>query len=79
MNDFVFHQVSLNQIIDEYRSSNEFKNDKNGKKLYERIDKELRARNKSRNEIIEMVVDYLSQNDKPSIDKIVEFLKKQFE
>ncbi len=79
LNDFVFHQVSLNQIIDEYRSSNEFKNDKNGKKLYERIDKELRARNKSRNEIIEMVVDYLSQNDKPSIDKIVEFLKKQFE
>jgi hypothetical protein len=79
LNDFVFHQVSLNQITDEYRSSNEHLNDNNGKKLYERIDKELRARNKSRNEIVEMVVEYLTVNDKPSIDKIVDFLKGQFE
>ncbi|GEP98517.1 ATP-dependent nuclease [Chitinophaga cymbidii] len=79
LNDFVFHQVSLNQIIDDYRGQNEHLNDSNGKKLYERIDKELRARNKSRTEIIEMVVDYLTQNDKKSIDKIVTFLKKQFE
>lgn len=79
LNDFVFHQVSLNQIIDEYRNSNESSNDNNGKKLYERIDKELRARNKSRTEIVDMVVDYLIINDKPSIDKIVDFLKKQLE
>lgn len=79
LNDFVFHQVSLNQIIDDYRSVNENVNDKNGKKLYERIDKELRERNKSRNEIIEMVVEYLTANDKPSIDKISDFLKKQLE
>ena len=77
LNDFVFHQVSLNQIIDEYRSSNEHTKDANGKRLYERIDKELRARNKSRNEIIEMVVDYLTSNDKTSIEKISAFLKKQ--
>lgn len=79
LNDFVFHQVSLNQIIDDYRSSNDCNNDNNGKKLYSRIDNELRARNKNRTEIIEMVVDYLTQNDIASITKIVDFLKKQFE
>lgn len=79
LNDFVFHQVSLTQIIDEYRNANEETNDNNGKKLYERIDKELRARNKSRTEIIEMVVEYLIKTDKASIDKIVDFLKKQLE
>lgn len=78
LNDFVFHQVSLNQIIDEYRSSGESEKDNNGKKLYSRIDSELRARNKDRNEIIEMVVDYLTENDQNAVDKIVDFLKKQF-
>lgn len=79
LNDFIFHQVSLNQIIDDYRSCNEHIKDANGKKLYERIDKELRARNKSRSEIVEMVVDYLTDNDKVSIAKISSFLKKQLE
>ncbi|WP_124643367.1 ATP-dependent nuclease [Amniculibacterium aquaticum] len=79
LNDFVFHQVSLNQIVDDYRNSAEHTKDLNGKKLYERIDNELRARNKSRTEIIEMVVDYLTANDQPRIEKITLFLKKQLE
>lgn len=79
LNDFVFHQVSLNQILDNYRSSNEYIKDKNGKKLYERIDRELRARNKNRNEIVEMIVEYLIDNDKGNIDKIIDFLKKQLQ
>ncbi|WP_312820484.1 ATP-dependent nuclease [Kaistella carnis] len=79
LNDFVFHQVSLNQIIDDYRSSNEHIKDNNGKKLYERIDKELRARNKNRSEIVEMIVEYLTANDKQNVDKIIDFLKKQLQ
>ena len=75
----MFHQTSLNQITDEYRSSGEHLNDSNGKKLYERIDKELRARKKNRTEIIEMVVDYINQNNKESLDKITNFLKTQLE
>lgn len=78
LNDFVFHQVSLNQIIEEYRNSGEYKNDDNGKKLYERIDKELRARKKGRADIVEMVVEYLIENQIAVVDKIVNFLKKQF-
>jgi energy-coupling factor transporter ATP-binding protein EcfA2 len=79
LNDFIFHQVSLNQIIEEYKSSGESENDNNGKKLYSRIDSELRARNKDRNEITEMIVDYLTENDQESVRKIVEFLKKQLQ
>jgi hypothetical protein len=79
LNDFVFHQVSLNQIIDEYRNANEQVKDNNGKRLYERIDKELRARNKSRTEIVEMVVEYLIKTDMTNINKIVNFLKNQLE
>lgn len=79
LNDFVFHQTSLNKITDEYRSSNEYTNDGNGKKLYERIDKELRARKKNRTEIIEIVVDYLYQNNQDSLDKITAFLKNQLQ
>ena len=79
LNDFVFHQTSLNQITDEYRSSNEHIHDNNGKKLYERIDKELRARKKSRTEIIEMVVDYLNLNNQESLEKVTNFLKTQLQ
>lgn len=78
LNDFVFHQVSLNQIIEEYRSSGEYKLDNNGKKMYARIDSELRERNKDRSEIVEMLVDYLIENDESSVNKIIEFLQKQF-
>lgn len=79
LNDFVFHQVSLTHIIDAYKNSGESLNDNNGKKLYNRIDDELRARNKSRNEIIEMLVDYLIDNRSSEVQKLVDFLKKQFE
>jgi energy-coupling factor transporter ATP-binding protein EcfA2 len=79
LNDFVFHQVSLNQIIDAYKSSGEYGRDSNGKKFYERVDSELRNRNKSRNEIIEIIVDYLIESRDAQIQKIVVFLRKQFQ
>ncbi|WP_175623094.1 ATP-dependent nuclease [Chryseobacterium schmidteae] len=79
LNDFVFHQTSLNQIVEQYRNSNEFIKDGNGKRFYEKIDNELRLRNKNRTEIVEMVVDYLIENETENINKITNFLKKQFE
>lgn len=79
LNDFVFHQVSLNTIIENYKNIVSLGSDNNGKKLYNLIDNELKARNKSRAEIIEMIVDYLIENNTQNIEKIVEFLKKQFE
>lgn len=77
LNDFVFHQKSLSDIIAEYRSSHDDEIDKSGKKLFKRIDIELKARGKDRGEIIELIVSYLVENDKESIGKIVSFLEKQ--
>lgn len=76
LNDFIFHQVSLSQIVDEYKNSNDYTSDQSGKKFYKRIDSELRERNKHRSEIIELIVDYLFENDQNSIEKIKEFLKE---
>ncbi len=79
LNDYVFHQISLNKIVDDYKSSDESKKDTNGKKLYDRIDTELRQRNKSRSEIIEMIVDYLFENQDKQLQKVLSFLQEQFQ
>ena len=78
LEDYVFHQRSLLDIIADYRKDSHSKDDTNGKLLYNYIDTELRNRHKSRNELIEMIVEYLFDNDKERINKTVEFLKKQF-
>jgi len=78
LNDFVFHQVSLGEIIENYKNSTDTSKDTNGKKLYKRIDTELRARGKSRLEIIELIVDYLTNNNETKIEDIVKFLKSLF-
>lgn len=77
LNDFVFHQKSLKTIIDEYKSTVNTSKDANGKKLYSYLDTELRARNKSRSEIVEIIVTYLFDNDNESLNKISSFLKQQ--
>ena len=78
LNDFVFQQRSLNSIIQEYQNLN-LKDDNAGKRFYNLIDTELRARNKSREEIVEMVVDYLFENNDPNLPKITQFLKTQLQ
>lgn len=77
LDDYVFQQVSLRDIIDEYRNSGDSDNDNNGKKLYKRIDTELRNRNKSRTDIIEMVIKHLEEHHSEKLDKITIFLHKQ--
>ncbi len=79
LNDFVFHQVSLTEIIERYRNQSSPTSDRSGKKLYSRIDNELRKRNKSRSEIVELVIEHLWTNEKSNMQKIVKFLKKIFE
>ena len=78
LNDYIFHQVSLRELIDNYKLNSKALNDKNGKILYqEYIDTELRARGKTREEIINIVVNYLIENKKEDISKIKDFLTKQ--
>lgn len=77
LNDFIFHKVSLTEIIDCYKSETDSSKDKSGKVLYKRIDTELRRRGKSRNDLVEMVVDHLDNENTTSIVKITEYLKYQ--
>ncbi|MBI3170064.1 MAG: ATP-binding protein [Chloroflexi bacterium] len=79
LNDYIFHQTSLTKILDDYRGSAESKNDVSGKRLYYRIDAELRQRNKNRAEIIEMIIDYHFDNKDEQMQKIVTFLKDQLQ
>lgn len=78
LNDFVFQQRSLNSIIQEYQNLN-LKDDNSGKRFYGLIDSELRARNKHREEIVEMVVDYLFETNNSNLPKITQFLKNQLQ
>ena len=79
LNDFIFQQKSLSNLIEEYKNENGNKSDTNGKIFYKYLENELRARNKSREEIVEMVVDYLVENNADNLAKITAFLKKQLE
>ena len=79
LNDLVFHQKSLNQIVDDYRTKVDPLNDRAGKRLYEYIDEELRNRGKNRTDIVEIVLKYLLENKPTSLEKLVIFLKKNLE
>ncbi len=77
LNDFIFHQKSIKDLIDDYKNNHDTSTDKNGKKLYKYFDAELRERNKNRDEIIEIIVDYLFENNNNNLKKISLFLAKQ--
>jgi len=77
LNDNIFHQVSLSEIIENYRSEVDVSKDNSGKKLYKRIDDELRNRNKSRADLVEIVVTYLMSNQNIDLEKVVKYLRKQ--
>ncbi|HCE1992035.1 TPA: AAA family ATPase [Vibrio parahaemolyticus] len=78
LNDYVFHQVSLDEIIQSYKNEVNVEEDKNGKKLYDRIDNELRERGKCRKDIIELVLEHLLENERTKVDKIVTYLSTIF-
>ena len=77
LNDFVFHQVSLTTIVESYRNEVDISKDSSGKKLYKRIDDELRNRGKSRADITEILVNHLVEKNSTDLNKIVTHLRKQ--
>lgn len=78
LNDYVFHGKSLDDIVSEYKRTNTAA-DKDGKSLYKMIDVELQNLREDRNTITEFVVKYLFDNKDASLEKLVNFLKKQME
>ncbi len=76
LDNYIFNQKSLSEIINEYKTSQLFMKDDNGKKLFGLIDAELTRRNKNRIDIIEIILNFLIKNEVSNVNKIVEFLKK---
>src|SRR5690606_38001492 len=77
LEDYIFQQTSLRSILSEYKNSGESKDDNNGKKLYNRIDTELRNRNKTRGDIIELLIKHIETNESESLNKITQFLNNK--
>ena len=78
LDSFIFQKVGLKQIADEYRNNGDNIDDNDCKKFFGYIDKELRARNKTRNDLVEMIVKYLADNNSGKIERLVNFLETQF-
>lgn len=79
LNDYIFHNKSLTELIDTYKNTEDTKHDNDGKKLFCIIDKELRERRVERSELINMVVEYLVESQDCSLKKLTSFLKGQME
>ena len=79
LNNYLFLQKSLTEIIDEYKKTKEFDwtKDHNGKLFYSRIDTELRKRNSDRKELLEMIVRFLFEEKDNNINVLESFLKEQ--
>lgn len=76
LQDYVFQNRSLTELIDEYKKSKP-ENDNDGKKLFKILDKELKERRVSREEMISNIVNYLFENNDESLEQLTDFLKKQ--
>ena len=79
LNDYVFQNKSLTELIDIYKKSVSTDTDKDGKKLFRIIDTELRERRVDRSELVTMVVDYLFETQDESLKKLTAYLRKQME
>lgn len=79
LNDYVFQNKSLTELIDIYINTASTDADKDGKKLFGIIDTELRERRVERSELITMVVDYLFETQDESLKKLTAYLRKQME
>ena len=78
LNDYLFLQTSLDEIRLVYEKNENVTSDKDGKRFYKYIDDELRKRNKTRADLIELLIEYLFERDVPEINRICAYLERQF-
>lgn len=81
LNNYLFQRVSLDEIIGEYKTNPSYRAemDSTGKTLFGLIDNELRVRNRSRADIVEMVIDYVFKEETDKVLSLVDFLKKEMQ
>ena len=79
LNDYIFQNKSLTELIEIYRNTTDPDSDNDGKKLFGILDTELRERRVERSELVKMIVDYLFEIQDSSLSKLSQFLKAQME
>ncbi len=77
LNDYLFQHKSLNAILEEYKGSPYSRDDSNGKFLYSLIESELKNRNKTRNDLVELIVDFMTDKNMENITDTSQFLIKE--
>ena len=83
LNDYVFQGKALNDIVNDYNAKvtngeyNDQEKIKNGKTFYECLRHELRQLRKEENELVQIVVEYLFENENKEIQELTEFLQAE--
>lgn len=77
LSNYIFQQKSLNVIISDYAKDLGSNDDEKGKLFFRYLLDELKLRRKSREDLVEIVVDYLFENNTEGMNKIITFLKQE--
>lgn len=77
LSNYLFLRKSLKDIVESYRKTQSYSDDKRGKEFYNLLNSELRIQNKSRNDLIEFVIDHLFKHSPSEINQLIEFLKNR--
>ena len=78
LTDYIFQAKSIDEIILDYEKQGANRNDDKGKNFWWHIEHELKERRTSRNELVEIVVDYIKTSNARPYQEMVRFLKDTF-
>lgn len=77
LGNYIFLQKSLKEIIDDYTKDQGSLSDEKGKLLFRYLSDELTSRRKSREDLVEIVVDYLFDKKTQQMENTINFLKQE--
>ena len=78
LDNYIFQKVGLKTILSNYKNNGPYKkNDANGKELFDDLATELSSNGKSREELIDILIRFISNNEEVRLTKIRSFLEKQ--
>lgn len=77
LSDYLFQRRSLDQIISAYKIRIGDNLDNNGKELFNDLVDELKATRKNTEELVQLIIDFIIENENERIEKLHSFLEKQ--
>lgn len=75
LDTYLFQKNPLAKILRDYTSKNDVKEDKDGKTLYGLLENELRGIRKDREDLVQIVVKFLVEKEKESLEPLEYYLK----